>query len=130
MSAHAASCRCGQLSLTATGEPVRVSVCHCLDCKKRSGSSFAAQVRFPADQVAITGTSNHYAHAGNYGVTRFHFCPSCGSHVYYRHDDAPDTIAIPIGMLDDPYAFAPSISVFGSRKHDWVEIKGTTEDFG
>ena len=57
MTTHTASCRCGQLRATATGEPVRVSVCHCLNCKRRSGSAFAAQVRFPADRVTISGSS-------------------------------------------------------------------------
>ena len=32
MTTRTASCRCGALSVTVTGEPVRVSVCHCLNC--------------------------------------------------------------------------------------------------
>ena len=52
-----ASCRCGQLTATCRGEPVRVSVCHCLNCQKRSGSAFAAQARWPDDQVTITGAT-------------------------------------------------------------------------
>ena len=55
MTTHTASCRCGQLPATVTGEPVRVSVCHCLDCQRRSGSAFAAQARFPAETVTIEG---------------------------------------------------------------------------
>ncbi|TIT73020.1 MAG: aldehyde-activating protein, partial [Mesorhizobium sp.] len=27
-----AQCSCGQLSATCVGKPVRISVCHCLDC--------------------------------------------------------------------------------------------------
>ena len=126
MTTHPASCRCGQLSATATGTPVRVSVCHCLDCQKRSGSAFAAQVRFPAEQVKIAGDHKHYAHSGANGVTRFHFCPDCGSHLSFRHDNAPDSIAIPLGAFRDPKAFTPAFSMFESRKHDWVEISGET----
>ena len=75
-----ASCRCGQLTATVTGEPVRVSVCHCLDCKKRSGSAFAVQARWPAEQVAIEGRSRTFVKAADSGnrIT-FHFCPECGS---------------------------------------------------
>jgi hypothetical protein len=79
---HTASCRCGQLRATATGEPVRVSVSHCLTCQKRSGSAFAAQVRFTADQVTIEGRSSSVdmvADSGNSAT--FHFCPDCGSDV-------------------------------------------------
>ncbi|WP_336511992.1 GFA family protein [Sphingomonas arenae] len=125
MTSHAASCRCGQLRVMATGEPVRISVCHCLDCKKRSGSSFAAQVRFPAEQVITEGSSSEFAHQGDSGkTTRFHFCPSCGAGLFYRHDDARETIAIAMGAFDDPYAFSPTVSVWEERKHEWVEISG------
>jgi hypothetical protein len=126
---HTASCRCGQLRASAAGDPVRVSVCHCLDCQKRSGSAFAAQARFTADAVTITGTSEHYAHSGANGVTRFHFCTECGSEVFYRHDDAPETIAVPIGMFANPHAFTPTVQVYGNRKHPWVAIIGAPEQF-
>ena len=125
MTAHTASCRCGQLTATATGEPVRVSVCHCLDCQQRSGSAFAAQVRFPAEQVTIAGNSTEYAHAGGGGnIARFHFCPTCGDSVYFTNDTIPETIAIALGTLANPFAFTPNFSVWENRKHDWIEITG------
>ena len=125
MTAHTASCRCGQLTATATGEPVRVSVCHCLDCQRRSGSAFAAQVRFPAEQVTIAGNSTEYAHAGGGGnIARFHFCPTCGDSVYFTNDTIPETIAIALGTLANPFAFTPNFSVWENRKHDWIEITG------
>ena len=55
MTTRTASCTCGQLTAVATVDPVRVSVCHCLACQKRSGSAFAAQARWPNDQVTVTG---------------------------------------------------------------------------
>ena len=129
MSNQTASCRCGQLSATATGETVRVSVCHCLDCQKRSGSAFAAQVRFPANQVTIAGQSKVWSHKGDSGnATNFHFCPDCGSTVYYAIDDDPDaTIAIPLGAFDDPYFVTPTVSVWEERQHEWLEIAGDVE---
>ena len=128
MTAHTASCRCGQLTATATGEPVRVSVCHCLDCQRRSGSAFAAQVRFPAEQVTIAGNSTEYAHAGGGGnIARFHFCPTCGDSVYFTNDTMPETIAITLGTFADPYAFTPQYSVWEERQHEWVEIAGNVE---
>jgi len=126
MTARTASCRCGQLRATVTGEPVRVSVCHCLNCKKRSGSAFAAQARWPAGQVAIEGQSKSFdkvADSGNRAT--FHFCPECGSDVHYDINGKFDgQIAIPVGCFDDPYSFTPAFSVWEERKHDWVEITG------
>ena len=126
MTARTASCRCGQLRATVTGEPVRVSVCHCLNCKKRSGSAFAVQARWPAEQVTIEGSSKPFvivADSGNSAT--FHFCPECGSDVYYAIDGKFDgLIAVPLGAFDDPYFGMPDYSVWEQRKHDWVAIVG------
>ncbi|HEX6218243.1 MAG TPA: GFA family protein [Sphingomicrobium sp.] len=121
-----ASCRCGQLKATVTGEPVRVSVCHCLNCKKRSGSSFASQARWPAELVTVEGESRSFDKAGDSGnVATFHFCPDCGSDVYYLIDGKFEgLIAIPVGAFDDPFPFAPDYSVWEERKHSWVDIVG------
>lgn len=126
MTTRTASCRCGQLKATATGEPVRVSVCHCLDCKKRSGSAFAAQARWPADRVTIDGRSKRYLHTADSGnEITFHFCPDCGSDVHYDIDGKFDgLIAIPLGAFEDPFSLTPRFSVWEKRKLDWVEILG------
>jgi hypothetical protein len=130
MTTRTASCRCGQLKATVTGEPVRVSVCHCLNCKKRSGSAFAVQARWPADQVAIDGQSKSFekvADSGNHAT--FYFCPECGSDVHYDNNGKFDgEIAIPLGCFEDPFAFTPAFSVWEERKHEWVEILGDGVD--
>ncbi len=120
-----AECRCGQLSATVTGDPVRISVCHCLDCKRRSGSAFAAQARFAQADVTFEGQSREWAHVGESGgCTAFHFCPECGTEVWYQGGGLPDLIAIPIGTFADPAFPAPLFSVWEERKHDWVAILG------
>ena len=126
MTDHTASCRCGQLRATVTGDPVRVSACHCLACQKRSGSALAVQARWPAEQVAIEGTSKTFVKIADSGnrIT-YNFCPDCGSDVHYEIDGKFDgLIAIPLGAFEDPYAFSPKFSVWEKRKHDWVEIVG------
>jgi len=120
-----ATCRCGQLAATATGEPVRVSVCHGLDCQKRSGSSFAAQARWPTGQVTISGEARVWTRIGDNGsATDFSFCPTCGANLFYRGGGFPDLIAIAIGAFADPAFPAPMFSVWEQRKHGWVEILG------
>jgi hypothetical protein len=126
MTERSASCRCGQLKATVTGEPVRVSVCHCLDCKKRSGSSFAVQARWAAEQVQVNGRSKDWVKIGDSGNrATFTFCPDCGSDIQYRVEgELSHLIAIPLGAFDDPFFGTLAYSVFEGRKHDWVEISG------
>lgn len=126
MTTRAATCRCGQLRATATGEPVRVSVCHCLNCKKRSGSAFAVQARWPAKQVTLQGRSKSWVVVADSGNSAsFHFCPECGSDVYYENEGKFDgQVAIPLGAFDAPWFASPGFSVWEERKHAWVEIVG------
>jgi hypothetical protein len=129
LTSRTASCRCGQLKATATGEPVRVSACHCLDCKKRSGSAFAVQARWPVDQCRTDGKSSTWSHRADSGNRiRHHFCPDCGSSLHYFIEGKFDgLVAIPLGAFDDPFFVSPGFSVWEERKSDWVEIVGDVE---
>jgi hypothetical protein len=124
-----AICRCGQLSARCASEPVRVSVCHCYDCQKRSGSAFAVQARFPPDAVKICGDHKIYEHACDSGSTAsFHFCPVCGSTLWYHALPDRALYAIPVGAFADKDFPAPQYTVWVERKHNWVTIsKEVTE---
>jgi hypothetical protein len=126
MTTRTASCSCGQLTATTSADPIRISVCHCLDCQRRSGSVFATQARFPASSVTIAGTSNTFVRVGERRTT-FYFCPNCGSTVYYVSDHAKDVIAIAIGAFADPSFPSPTVSVFDDRKHRWFEMDASIE---
>jgi hypothetical protein len=124
MTSRIASCSCGQLKVTTHGEPVRISVCHCLACQRRTGSVFGAQARFPRDAVEISGESREYVRIGDEGneVTH-HFCPTCGATVHYSvagYDVG--RIAIPVGAFADPGFPAPTVSVYEERMHSWVGL--------
>lgn len=105
------------------GEPVRISICHCLACQRRTGSVFGVQARFPEEAVTIEGESREYARTGDEGTTaRFHFCPECGATVFYRMDAVPGFVAVLVGAFADPGFPAPKVSVYGDRKHSWVRL--------
>lgn len=121
MSNRIASCSCGQRTAEVKGEPLRVSICHCLACQRRTGSVFGMQARFPRENVAISGVSTEYARTGDSGSTaRFHFCPACGATVYYELEGPGDFIGIPVGAFADPGFPAPRVSVYEDRMHGWV----------
>ena len=129
MATREAVCSCGQLRLTAEGDPVRISMCHCLACQRRTGSAFAIQARFPSDRVRIAGRSGEFVRTSDDGSTdvTFHFCPDCGATVFYICSDAQDVVAVPIGAFADPSFPAPTVSVFESRRHPWVVLPAAIE---
>ena len=121
MTQRLASCSCGQLTARVAGEPVRVSLCHCLACQRRTGSVFGAQARFPREAVVASGPSTSYVSAGDEGPGgRFHFCPHCGATVWYELLGLEAFVAIPVGAFADPGFLAPSVSVYEERMHAWV----------
>ncbi len=123
MTERRAACSCGQLSVTTEGEPVRISICHCLECQKRTGSVFGAQARWPRDQVKLDGASSAWVRTADSGhQLTFHFCPTCGTTVYYWTHDQPDVIAVALGAFADPNFPEPAFSVYETRKHAWVGV--------
>jgi hypothetical protein len=123
-----ASCSCGELKATVVGEPIRVSVCHCLACQQRTGSVFGAQARFPAAAVTISGKSREYVRIGDSGgAAHFRFCPSCGATVFYTIANNTEHIAIPVGAFADPGFPAPVFSVYEERMHPWVSLPSSME---
>jgi hypothetical protein len=123
MTTREAHCSCGQLTLNASGDPVRISVCHCFECQRRTGSAFGVQARFPRERVQIGGHSHEYVRTGDSGqAISFHFCPHCGTTVYWTLAHAPEIIAVAVGAFADPAFATPQFSVYGSRQHPWVQI--------
>lgn len=120
-----AACRCGQFSATCTGEPVRVSVCHCLACQQRTGSAFGVQARWPVEHVAFTGDHRVWSRIGDAGgEASYRFCATCGSTLAYTNSGMPGMIAIAVGAFADPDFPPPRFSVYEERKHGWVAIVG------
>jgi hypothetical protein len=123
MTARTASCSCGQLTAVTADDPIRVSVCHCLACQRRTGSVFGAQARFSKQTVVINGQSKSFVRVGDSGTrATFHFCGDCGSTVYYMLEGQEDVVAIPVGAFADPQFPAPTRSVYEARMHTWVGV--------
>lgn len=137
-----ASCNCGQLRLTIVGpDPDRVVLCNCYTCQKQTGSPYSVEARFPNEQVKIEGKSTAWKFpidgapptpyrtcAGSDGikggspadVVMSHFCPICGSTVfYYRKSDSART-GVRIGAFADPSFPPPMASGFEEYKHPWA----------
>jgi hypothetical protein len=125
MTERIATCGCGQLQAICQGEPIRVSVCHCLDCQRRTGSAFSAQARWPDDRIDITGPRGTWVRVADSGRSAtFHFCPGCGSTIAYSIEGMPGVTAVPLGAFADPRFPAPRHSVYEERKHAWLNILG------
>lgn len=116
-----AKCSCGSVRALCRGEPARVSVCHCLACKARSGSAFSYNATYPEDQVETFGDPRSYERRNDEGYWgRFAFCGDCGATVHYRIERRPGMITIPIGAFGEPDFPAPTVEVYDERRQHWL----------
>ncbi len=111
-------CACGQLRFTARGTPKRVGLCHCMTCRKTSGSAFNAFVIFPREAVAVEGEFKAWAASG--GDDRA-FCPVCGSPVFAH---TATEMEMRLGAFDAPNVFAPSYEAWIGRREHWLKTEG------
>ena len=118
-----ATCACGGLSIRCRGEPLKMSLCHCLECQKRTGSAFGVAVFFDTDAVAATGERREYSRVGDSGQAVVHyFCPNCGSTVFWEPAFRPGRVAVALGAFADPDFPAPTQAVYEHHRHAWVRF--------
>jgi hypothetical protein len=118
-----ARCCCGALSAEAEGEPDAVVVCYCLECQRRTGSVFGVAAFFAAEAVQLSGGSEMYGRSSDAGCKlTFHFCPRCGTTVWWKTERHPGKIAIAAGAFADPDFPRPSRSVFNRSRYSWVDL--------
>jgi hypothetical protein len=125
MISRLASCSCGQLRLACDGDPVRISICHCLECQKRTGSVFGTQARFPRECVTVEGRTTQWTRLGDSGAScTFSFCPVCASTVYWEPAGLPGFVSVAVGAFADPSFPPPGVSVYEERQHPWALTAG------
>ena len=124
-----ASCACGSLQLTATGDPERVSSCSCTDCQKRTGSVFGVTAFFIADQIKlVSGEPKTFKRVSDAGRTlSMNFCPQCGTTLFWGLEDYPGQIIVAVGCFTDPQFPAPERNVFAKNKHHWVQFPSSVK---
>ena len=113
------SCLCGSVRFTARGAARDPAACHCSQCRKQSGHFWAAMQVLDAD-LSVTGEVRWYAATP---AARRGFCPTCGSFLFWKGRDDPDT-GIALGALDGPTGLTLARHIFVADKGDYYEIHG------
>lgn len=116
-----AACACGQLRAVCGGDPMRVALCNCTQCQRRTGSAFGVNCYFPRTQVRMEGEAKRFTRSSD--ATRevhISFCPTCGSTVFWDLPMRPEVVGIAVGAFADPDFPAPHAVAWAENKHHWV----------
>jgi hypothetical protein len=114
-------CQCGEVRYRIEGEPLELSVCHCRECQRQSGSAFGMSLAIPAGAFRLlAGSPKTFEVVCDSGRTKTcAFCPTCGTRIYHRTDAG---ISIKAGTLDDTSSLRPTAHYWTARKQPWVQI--------
>jgi hypothetical protein len=119
--ARLARCCCGSLRVGAGAEPQLVALCHCVECQRGTGSLFGAGAFFRISDVEISGPSTSYVRVGTSGGrVEGHFCPTCGSTVYWFPEKFEGMVGVAVGAFADPTFPWPSVSAWEQSRHEWL----------
>lgn len=108
-------CRCGAVRFEVRGQPLKVGLCHCRDCRKETGSAYLYYGDWPRTSFAVEGAYRTYEGRS--------FCPQCGSRLFHLTDTDAE---ICLGSLDDaPTSFTPTREGWIKRREIWMTPVGT-----
>lgn len=118
-------CLCGAVRYQSSADPAMMGHCHCVDCRRSSGTGHCSHLVVPTESLTLTGKLAGYDHASDSGnlVTRS-FCPVCGCAIHSTNSAMPGMTFLRASSLDDLEVFKPQMVVYASRAPSWDAISG------
>ncbi len=120
-----AQCCCGDVTIEVLDEPRQYGMCHCNNCKQRTGSAFGLSSYFKENDVRfISGQPSCYplVNPHDNADQKRYFCGKCGSTVYWYVSTLPDLIGVAGGCFTEKPLEKPTYSVAHENKYSWVMV--------
>lgn len=126
---HAGSCLCGSIRYSTSEELSDFGYCHCISCRKASGSAYGANAGLQRSSFQLFDKSKQLKeYESSPGKFRA-FCGNCGSPIYAYLSKTPDLIRIRLGSLDTPFKKRCQAHSFVSEQASWEIIEGDLPQF-
>lgn len=129
-------CVCKKIRYRISGSPLRVTICHCTWCQRRTGSAFGVELVFEKDQVVFQSDSVSVYRRISDESGRWldqKFCNTCGSNIGLTLEAVPSIQSISAGSLDDQnwsaLAGLDRRHVFVRSARQWSAIPDDVEQF-
>jgi hypothetical protein len=130
MATKTATCSCGELRAEVTAAPLAVVACHCAACQRRTGAPFGVGAYYNRTHVKVSGVFKPYVRKADSGrLFTTHFCPTCGTSLFWESELKPDEVGIAVGTFADPDFEPPARSVWEQTRHRWVHLALTVPRF-
>lgn len=112
-------CHCGAVRYQVSGEAITHAICHCTDCRRHAGAPMVAWIIYKEDQVKVTKGTPRIYRSSEHG--RRHFCPDCGTGLFYTNQHwRPKIIDIQSSTYDDPNLVPARLHVQIAERIGWM----------
>lgn len=116
------SCLCGKVRYEIRGPAQAMYYCHCIMCRKATGTSFATNMLVRAeDFVLVAGQETVKPYRSSPDELR-HFCSECGSPVYSEAEHRRGILSIRCGLLNGDPKIRPAHHIYTAYKAPWLVI--------
>jgi hypothetical protein len=106
-------CLCGAVRFEVRGEPTKVGICHCMECRKATGAVSMAYADWLKTGFSFRGAVKEFCGRS--------FCPECGTRVFHLRDGAGDDVEVLLGAFDDgPGDLTPTVEGWIIRRERWL----------
>jgi hypothetical protein len=110
-------CSCGAVRFTLRGEPLKVGICHCTECRKATGAVAMAYADWPRSAFTLSGEAREYRGRS--------LCPISGSRIFHL---SSDEVEVMLGALDEaPGDLAPTREGWIKRRERWLTPLGVPQ---
>ncbi|KAI5249252.1 hypothetical protein E4T43_00738 [Aureobasidium subglaciale] len=133
------SCLCGDVKFEYQGEPAAKIIrkvpladrskaaCHCLPCRKTSGTTNSYNLMIPTDKYKIlSGSLRTFTRKGDSGKdVTYNYCQNCPTVLFVQVEAMPGINIVKMGTLDDEDAYEglgkPGMEIYTKNRPSWCE---------
>jgi hypothetical protein len=120
-------CECGAVVYDLAASPLFVHACHCLDCKRKSGSAFAiTTIILEGDFTPLSGALDIVTPKP--GRTE-HVCAACRQYLVRTSAGRPHTALLNTRTFDDSRCLTIGAHIWIERKHPSLIIPPNEPQF-
>ena len=95
---YTGACHCGTVKVEMTGPLFPFVICHCKDCLRTAGYTWAA-AKMEDEQLAITSGADQVDWYASSDFAKRGFCKNCHAHMFFKANGSPVT-SVSVGMFD------------------------------
>jgi hypothetical protein len=117
------ACMCGKVTFQIDQPLIGAALCYCKRCQRRTGTGVSATGLTQPNSFSVTSGEELVKgyEPGDGGFNKY-FCGECGGHLYTRHPENEEILAVRLGALDEDPGIRPAAHQFTAYAAPWYPV--------